>query len=255
MKNVLNIYYPTDKSVIDFIKIFDEIYEKKLTNQFNFSRVVALSDFHRLVTEMSINKFENIAVISGSLNDPETRLINYEKIDTLQFNEVSHLFDLDEDWKKISISTKTKSKQYKDIENKYDFILCNQVFEHIFSPQSGLKNISFVAKKNSYVWISLPTINCIHGDPFFYSAGYHPRFLYRMFREFGFEVIHIGAWGNRKYLAYAAQGKWATYEELKRGFRSKMDFAHPYFALIDGRKNDTSGKFITDTWGLFKKIE
>lgn len=255
MKDSLNIFYPTDKSVIDFIKLFDEIYQKKLTNHFNFPRVVALSDFHRLVTEMNLKKFENVAVISGPQNEPETRLINYEKIDILQFNEVSNLFNLDEDWKKISISDNIKSKHYKIIESKYDFILCNQVFEHIFSPQQGLKNISFVAKKNSYVWISLPTINCIHGEPYFYSAGYHPRFLDRIFRESGFEVIHIGAWGNRKYLAYAVQGKWLTNNELKRSIKSKLDFAHPYFAMTDGRKNDTSGKFITDTWGLFKKKE
>jgi hypothetical protein len=37
-------------------------------------------------------------------------------------------------------------------------------------------------------------------------------------------------------------------------FRSKIDFAHFYFAMTDGRKNDASGKFITDTWILCQKI-
>lgn len=99
----------------------------------------------------------------------------------------------------------------------------------------------------------MPKINCIHGEPYFYSAGYYSRYLNRLCEEADFEVLHVGPWGNRKYLAYAVQGHWLVHDELKIGFRSKLDFAHLYFAIKDGRKNDRRGSFITDTWVLLKK--
>ena len=251
MKNNLNIFYPTHKSVIEFIKNYNEKYNKKLSNYFSFSRVVALSDFHRLIHQINLDNFSKVAVISGSINEPELKLINYENIEILDFNEDSGIFDLDVDWKQIGNSNSIDSKFYKGDE--YNFVFCNQVFEHIFSPIQAIKNIYYITKKNGYAWITVPTINCIHGDPHFYSAGYHPRYLDRLCRGAGFEVINIGAFGSRKYLAHAVQGHWCFHDELKPGFRSKRDFAHPYFAIQDGRKNNTNGKFIVDTWALLKK--
>ena len=253
MKKNFEIFYPEDKVVLNFIRNYDEEFDKKLTNKFNYSRVVSLSDFHRLIVKMKLNDFSKVVILSGSLEDPELKFINHKFLDIFQYNEVSNLNNLDDDWEMISNSKSINSKYYKEKKNMYDFVLCNQVFEHIFSPLQGIKNIYYITKMNGYAWISLPTINCIHGEPHFYSAGYHPRYLYRLCEEAGFEVLHIGAWGNRKYLAYAVQGHWLAHDELKIGFRSKLDFAHPYFALKDGRKNDTRGNFITDTWVLLRK--
>lgn len=251
MKNNLNIFYPSDKSVIDFIKNYNKEYDKKLSNYFSFSRVVALSDFQRLIHQMNLNNFLKVAVVSGSMNEPELKLIDCAHTDILDFKEDSGLFDLDVDWKSISNSNDEDSKFYK--EGEYNFVFCNQVFEHIFSPIQAIKNIHYITKKNGYAWITVPTINCIHGDPYFYSAGYHPRYLDRLCKSAGFEVIHIGAFGSRKYLAHAVQGHWCFHDELRPGFRSKRDFAYPYFAIQDGRKNNTNGKFIVDTWALLKK--
>lgn len=245
MKNNFQVYYPKDKDVLNFIKNHNENFNGKLTKYFNYSRVVALSDFCKQISKMNLNNFSKVAVVSGSTEDPELRLINYTDLDILDFEEKSNFYNLDDDW--------TISKFYKNKKSQYDLVLCNQVFEHIFSPIQGIKNIWYLIKKNGYAWISVPTINCIHGEPYFYSAGYHPRYLNRLCDDVGFEVLHIGAFGNRKYLAYAVQGYWSNYTELKIGFRSKFDLAHPYFAIQDGKKNDTSGNIITDTWALLRK--
>ena len=252
MKNDLKIYFPDDKNVFNFIKKFDDKYNKKLSNHINFSRVVSLSDFHRVINHIKLHHFLKVAVVSGSTHEPELELINYEHLDILQFESSSNSFNLDDDWETINNFNKTNINIYE--KNKYDFVLCNQVLEHIFSPKQGMKNIYHIMKKGGYAWVSVPTINRIHGEPYFYSAGYHPRYLDRLCKEQGFEVIHIGAWGSRKYLAYAVQGKWSTNNALKKGFRSKYDIAHPYLALKDGRKNDVNGRFITDTWALIRKI-
>ena len=250
MENDLNIFYPEDKYVLNFINNFNEKYNNKLKQKFNFSRVVSLSDFHRLICHMKLNDFSKVAIISGSLAEPELDLINYNQLDILQYNEISNLYNLDEDWQ-LNISNKFKIEFNK--KEEYDLVLCNQVLEHIYSPVQAFKNIYYILKKDGYAWISVPTINCIHGEPHFYSAGYHPRYLSRIAKKEGFEILHIGAWGNRKYLAYAVQGHWLTYHQCKRGFRIKLDFAHPYFAMQDGTRNNPRCNFITDTWALLKK--
>ncbi len=251
MKNDYKISFPDDGNVINFIKNFDIRYNNKLSNHFNYSRVVSLYDFHRLLNELKLKFFSKVAVVSGSIKEPELALFKYDDLDILQFDSISNLYNLDDDWSATNNSIELKSRPYN--EDHYDLILCNQVLEHIFSPEQGMKNIYYIMKKNSYAWISIPTINRIHGEPYFYSAGYHPRYLFRLCKKLGFEVVHIGAWGSRKYLAYAVQGKWLNNNQLKIGFRSKFDLAHPYFAMLDGRKNEKSGKFITDTWVLIKK--
>jgi hypothetical protein len=42
MKKNFEIFYPDDKVVLNFIKNYDEEFDKKLTNKFNYSRVVSI---------------------------------------------------------------------------------------------------------------------------------------------------------------------------------------------------------------------
>ena len=79
---------------------------------------------------MNLNFFSNVAVISGSTDEPELKLINYQKLDILDFNEDLGLFDLDKDWETDNKTDVNKSNTYKECE--YDIVFCNQVFEHIF---------------------------------------------------------------------------------------------------------------------------
>ena len=72
MKSDLKIYFPDDKHVFNFIKKFDDKYNKKLSNHFNFSRVVSLSDFHRVINHIKLNHFLKVAVVSGSTQESST---------------------------------------------------------------------------------------------------------------------------------------------------------------------------------------
>jgi SAM-dependent methyltransferase len=236
-----------NKDVLKFINLFNIKFDKKLTNNYNYARVVSLSSLRLLLKKINLNFFNKVAVMSGDHHEPELKLINYNNVDLLNYDDNSNLFDLDKDWK----YSKNSIKKYNF--NSYDFILCNHVLEHIFSPMQGLKNIYDLLKKGGYAWISCPTINCIHGEPFFYSSGYHPRYLNRLAKNNNFKVIYVGYWGNKKYLIHAVNGRWLLYNELLPGFRSRYDFLYPQLSLIDGTKNDLSGKFICDTWALLKK--
>ncbi len=251
MNNISNIFFPKTKDVIYFIKNFNHKFEGKLLDYFNFSRVVSLFDFHRLVEELNLINQKNVSVISGSSSEPELKFLRYKNLEILNYNNKSGSFDLDQDWQKTENCDSIEP--IIDKKNKYDFVFCNQVLEHVFSPIQAIKNIYYITKKKGYVWITIPTINCIHGDPYFYSSGYHPRYLDRLSRSFDFKLLHLGAFGSRKYIAHAVQGRWYTHNRLKPGFRSKHDFAYPFFSIQDGRNNNNSSKYISDTWALLQK--
>ncbi len=123
---------------------------------------------------------------------------------------------------------------------------------YFYSPLQALKNLSYITKVNSYIWVSIPTISCIHGEPYFYSSGYHPRYLSRLANKVRLECLYVGAWGNRKYISSAVLGKWLTHDQLKPNLNEIKNFFinNPF---IYGRLNDTTGMHIADTWALMRK--
>ena len=140
----------------------------------------------------------------------------------------------------------------------FDFSLtiCNQVLEHVFNPHLAFSNLCHATKKGGYIWVSLPTVNCIHGQPQFFSSGYHPRFLQRLASEAGLTTISIGQWGTKKYMLNALIGKWLFSDYLTKGIHRKGDLLFPFEIFKDGRvqNNAENPEIITDCWGLFRKV-
>jgi SAM-dependent methyltransferase len=160
------------------------------------------------------------------------RFVQSEKITLLNFGS-DRAFDLDEPW-------------FERPSQNFSMTLCNQVLEHVFNPHLAFKNLIHVTRPDGYIYVTVPTINCIHGDPHFYSSGYHPRFLERLGLENGLEVITIGHWGSFKYMVNAVAGIWLSADQLVRGASEGL----PNMQDIDGRIKED--RFITDCWGLFR---
>jgi hypothetical protein len=224
------------KQVNRFISSLDPIFSKRLMSEINFPRVVALMEFNLLLHTLEIASQKTVGVVSGSEQEPELKLLNYEKINLLNFSDDQN-YDLDVCW---------GAQESLD----HDLTMCNQVFEHIFSPHIAFGNLVHHTKPGGFIWITIPTVNCIHSDPYFFSSGYHPRFLARLGHENNCDVVHVGHWGSLKYLLSAVRGKWLTYDQLGIGLHSTSDFYSPPLIFVDGRKN--SSHFITDCWALFR---
>jgi len=239
----ISFSYVENNIISQFINKYDHKYSKKLTSYFNFSRVACLADFKAVLNTENLSHFSKVAVVSGSKSDPELDLLNFDQLDILDYEPLTDRYNLENVWSEAD-SVK---------EGEYDFTLCNQVLEHIYTPTQGLRNLYYVTRPGGYVWVSVPTINCIHGEPYFYSSGYHPRYLARLGADCGFQVVHVGAWGSRKYISAAVLGRWLTHNQLKLGFHTKQDFLSPLYAFKDGRLNDITGKNISDTWALFRR--
>lgn len=231
----------SDKSVTNFINKFDNEFDGLLSSKHSYSRVVSLAHFHALITDFDLSNQDHVGVVSGSTEELELHFLNPKKLSILSF-ELDKKYDLDQDWSKNSV------------EGNFTFTMCNQVLEHVFNPQMAFKNLCHITAPNGYLYISIPTINCIHGEPHFYSSGFHPRFLERLANEYGLEIISVGHWGSQKYMLNAVDGKWLFEKYLRPGLHRKGDLKFPFQIFKDGRLRDTSkNQAITDCWGLFKK--
>lgn len=231
----------SDIEVQDFISKYDADYNGLLSSRHGFSRVVSLAHFSHLIQKFGIADQPKVSIISGSRQELEIKFLKNYDLTLLNFDDNPSL-DLDLDWTKSNIAT------------NYSFTICNQVLEHVFNPHIAFKNICHVTAPNGYIWISIPTINCIHGEPFFYSSGFHPRFLERLAHENNLQIISIGYWGSKKYMLNALDGKWLYADLLRKGIHRKGDLKFPFQIFKDGRLRDISkNQVITDCWGLFKK--
>jgi len=233
--------------VDDFIARFDSAYEGKLRRVYNYSRVVSLAWLDRLLGARQLRSHAQVGVISGSGAEPELKLIQYTGLELLNFDQ-DRRFDLDTDWSSQS-------------PRNFALSLCNQVLEHVFDPHQAFRNVIHHTRPGGgLIFVSIPTINCIHGEPYFYSSGFHPRFLRRLADANQLEVIGLSHWGTPKYMLHAVTGTWLTDENLRPGCHGVHDFRFPNFVFADGRDPDDAftaamriSPVITDCWGLFAR--
>jgi SAM-dependent methyltransferase len=230
----------SDSDVSKFIKKYDAEYGGGLSNSFNYSRVVSLAHFKRNVDKFNLSEQDSVGVISGSDKELELNFLRFKNFKSLSF-EKNREYDLDKDW------TQQPSEEFS-------FTMCNQVLEHVFNPHQAFKNLVHHTKVDGYIYITIPTVNCIHGEPHFYSSGFHPRFLERIGLENNLEVLDIGWWGSFKYMINAVGKRWLSESELKPGIHHKRDLRLPFLIFRDGTKRDVKeSPVITDCWALFRK--
>jgi len=220
-----------------FVDEHDTIFHGGLSDRINASRVVSLYWFKKYVVEYPEILGRKSAVVSGSESEPELKFLNPSHVDFVNFSE-NTAFDLSKVWSSDLLAEKYMS---------YDVVICNQVLEHVFNPIIAFDNLTLLLRPKGFLYISVPIINCVHGEPYFYSSGYHPRFLVELAHNSknAMTCIKLGAYGSRKYLMSAVSGKWLTVRE----------------AMFDGNENCPTqlGSFRcdlrspTDTWALYIK--
>lgn len=204
------MYCPKRREVYETIKLINNSKINKLLSSTDPARVFSILRFYELFKNLpnfSFKEFINIAVISGSDKEPELFFFDNAKLDTLCFDEnlkpgSFQFWDLNLDWSEI---------QYSDFHNKYDLVLCEQVFEHIPCPENAMRNIKVILKKRGLAHISVPTINGVHTEPYYFTAGYHSRMLNYLSNKIGgFKVIECDSWGTKKAAKMYAVCDWTS---------------------------------------------
>lgn len=228
---------PPLDAVEAFVARWDARYGGKLSNFFDYTRVISLCDFERTVSPR-IPPSGTIAVVSGGLDEPELALLPANcTVEHLCYPDDPR-FDLSLDW----------DASY----GQFDLVLCNQVLEHVPDPLKAMRNLRAITAPGGRVFVSIPVINCVHGLPHFYSAGYYPTWLRFAFEMAGLSVEHISYWGSRKHLLNAVAGRWLGCNQLKKYRRSRRELSLRMM-FEDGRIHSNDPRILSGTWGLARR--
>lgn len=229
-----------------FIAQHDEAYGGRLEGFYNYARVVTLTWFAKTVTALKLVDQEHVGVVSGSNDEPELKLLNVQRLTLLNFDS-DPSYDLDLSWR-------------DQPGQNFSLTLCNQVLEHVFNPHQAFQNLIHHTRPGGAIFVTIPSINCVHGEPHYYSAGYHPRFLARLAQANGLNLVGLSFWGSIRYLVHAVTGTWLPSSALRPGYQSVADLRFPGLAFSDGRKEDCEyakamgfGSVVTDCWALYQK--
>lgn len=161
------------------------------------ARVVALVALEQTLKQHSIPPRQRVAVVSGSLQEPELSLLPLApgcRIDDLKYPE-QRRWDLQREW---------SEQTHGDVLGRYDAVVCCQVLEHIATPEQGFHQLVKLLAPGGLLVINLPALNGNHGDPDYWFAGFHPRWLLHQAERHQLQVLDGRGWGSiRTALAYA----------------------------------------------------
>ncbi len=216
-------------------------FRRSLERSHGYNRVVSMYDFDKLSVLEDFKSIDSLCIVSGSESELETNFVDASRIFSTSLEEG---YDLTEDWGEEDFKN-------KDILGSFDFVMCNQVLEHVPDPIRSFNNLVLMAKPGAYIWVSIPVINRIHEEPNFYSSGYHPRYLKFLSDNAGLDTIHIGTWGSLKYKLFSVSRNWPPLRKLQKGLRSNSDLLFPRFMFTNGAIHQD--KHLVEAWALYKK--
>jgi len=186
--------------VSKFLRSIDPVFRRRLLNEIGPARVVNLIQFERFLRSWN-RPTESVAIVSGSLSEPELNLIRGNKSITLfNFEEDPVLFDLNNDWSK---------PEWTKQHNAFDLVLCEQVLEHVIDPKQAVRNLAHLLKPGGLLHLTVPAINNSHGEPFYFYAGFPPASLEAFSNNAGLTVKESGSWMSDKAARMYATCDWS----------------------------------------------
>jgi len=150
-------------------------------------RIIAVQEFEKYVQKYNIEPKKMLAfnACQGAAQDPELKFLIPERIVNFNYDDDPEKYDLH----KIDIP-----------DNDYDFVMLNQILEHLYNPFLCLEKIYEHLAEGAYFYCNVPTLNLIHGYPDNYITGFTPVGLGCLLKQTGFQVLEIGQWGNFEYI-------------------------------------------------------
>ena len=203
-----------------------------LVNEMDPARVVALLKFQDFLRNWS-NPIESIAIVSGSLAEPELNLISeYSEVTVLSFEKDPALFDLNKDWSQIPWSR---------FHDAFDLVLCEQVLEHVIHPDRAIRNLGHILKPGGLLHVTVPAINNSHGEPFYYYAGFPASTLKEHAESSGLIVFDCGSWKSNKASRMYSTCDWSpisqsgSFGQMLLGCYMKRNSLTALFSIFLGR--------------------
>jgi SAM-dependent methyltransferase len=107
------------------------------------------------------------------------------------------------------------------LPDRFDFIVAEQVFEHLLWPYRAGRNVEAMLRPGGYFLITTPFLFPVHPSPFDCSRWTETGMRYFL-AECGFplDAIVTGSWGNRACVAAYMKGR-APYRAWKHSLRNE----------------------------------
>jgi SAM-dependent methyltransferase len=175
----------------------------------NTPRQEIINVFRGAIGNENLSKVKKVLVLGGPLNEPELQVLREMGEYVFYFAGVEEIPD--SNWINLDLNfLKT------EIKEKFDFILCSQVIEHVWNTNSAFSNISSLLNRDGFAWVACPANNFPHGSPEYYAAGYSSEFLEVLAKFNNMEVLCSGTLSNpRVYLYRHLLNIWPTNFQLK----------------------------------------
>lgn len=117
------------------------------------------------------------------------------------------------------------------LENKFDLIIAEQVFEHLLYPYRSAKNVYQMLKEGGYFLVSTPFLIKYHPMPADCTRWTETGIKYFL-NEVGFDLekIKTGSWGNKECLIENLD-EWKEYDKRHHSLENEKDFPMVVWAL------------------------
>ena len=159
---------------------------KKIAPSLDLVRVCVLFFFDRL--KLNIDKSSSIAVVGGSSDEPELKLldIDLENVDIFGISPGEIFLD---------VNTHSVPKKY---QGSYDLVLCTGVAEHIYNHENLIECLSDLTVKSGLIFFCFPISNMYHGSPDYFSAGCTTDYFIKFFERKGLLIEDSGSLGGER---------------------------------------------------------
>jgi len=174
----------------------------------DFPRVICVLEFERLIWDYDIS-CDRLLIINGGGDDPEADCLDPGYTLTIDYNAETGENDLH----KLDLP-----------EKDFDLILLGQTLEHLYDPILALFGLYQHLAPGGCLFTSAPVVNISHSTPHHFYTGFTPVGLGCMCYTNGFDIIHIGQWGNTRYVHSLFETRaWPDYVHLGHDIHNEFN--------------------------------
>jgi len=201
----------------------------------NYKESLIIKKLMQLPGYLTLLQMLKFLIRLGASDENWSRIVMYREtqkiINSLNCSDLNVLEISGDRWGKLNSFKKYKHVDYPEfnicessLEETFDLIIAEQVFEHLLWPYRAGKNIYNMLDPNGFFLITTPFLLRVHNVPTDCSRWTETG-LKHFLAECGFNLrnIQTGSWGNRACIKKSFS-QWAKYHPLIHSLRNEPDF-------------------------------
>jgi SAM-dependent methyltransferase len=183
---------------------------RKVKTENNALRHQTIKDFRNQF--LNIGDVRRVAIVGGSLSDHEVFDIKESFPDA-----IFEVYGIESNQNFMDLNLPTS------IREKYDLVLCTNVLEHVWNHENFAQNLVSLLDVRGILWCAFPFNDMYHNSPHYYSAGFDPEYVERLFARNLLTVEESRVISSRRLYLFT---------HLLRDWPSHFRYKHPFVGQI-----------------------